>query len=437
MATLSFGSSALKLTDAVQNQGVFALYTLPVSSAQGFSITFNFYSYGGTGADGISFFLVNGNQSPTGPGGFGGSLGYAQQNTTPGLLGGYLAIGFDEFGNFSNPTEGRVGGPDETPNSIAIRGSQAINYRYLTGTRELPVSLDVPGETASRDAARRRAKVDLSPAGILSVQVDLNNDGDFGDRGEQAITSFNLIAAGNGFLPESVKFGFAAGTGQQTNIHEVDGLEIRTFAGNPIPGNVADQLLIVGGNSNETLTSGSSNDTLIGNLGNDTLIGNDGDDILSGGSGKDRLLGGNGGDRFVFAGITKPAALAASLLRSRDVIAGFRQREGDRIQLDFDNNLATLNLPKGLFNAGRIRGRNLKNAVREAYADRDQRRNGNQKLQDNQAVFFRYSGRTYLSVNDNRDPFAANRDLVVEITGMQFRPGDRRAGTLRVGNYFA
>ena len=58
------------------------------------------------GADGISFFLIDGTATPTKAGGFGGSLGYAQNTsppapTIPGIVGGYLGVGLDEFGNYS------------------------------------------------------------------------------------------------------------------------------------------------------------------------------------------------------------------------------------------------------------------------------------------------------------------------------------------------
>jgi hypothetical protein len=83
-----------------------------------------------TGADGVSFFLADGSKPLTTPGGFGGSLGYAQ-TTEPfpvdGILGGYLGVGFDEFGNFGNNLEGRGAGcsqPDSGfyPNYVTLRG---------------------------------------------------------------------------------------------------------------------------------------------------------------------------------------------------------------------------------------------------------------------------------------------------------------------------
>ena len=149
-------SKIIRLTDAVPTQAQLRLFSTPIDTAKGLSVTFDFFSYGGsggssggTGGDGFSFSLIDGNQSLINPGGFGGSLGYAQRsNADPksGITGGYLGIGFDEFGNFSSGTEGRVGGniSSKVPDAVAVRGSQATNYKFLTGTQTLPKSLDVP-----------------------------------------------------------------------------------------------------------------------------------------------------------------------------------------------------------------------------------------------------------------------------------------------------
>jgi hypothetical protein len=219
------GQGTLRLTSAGLNQSSFVIFNDPISSNQGLSITFDFFSYGGNGADGISFFLIDGAASPIQAGAFGGSLGYAQRTGTAGLVGGYLGIGFDEFGNFSAATEGRVGGTGVAPDSIGVRGSAANGYKFLTGSGTLPTSLDVAGN--DRTAARRSARIDLSPTGVLKVQVDLNADGDFLDVGESptALQGYD-VAANNGALPANFKFGFSASTGGSTNIHEIRSLSI-------------------------------------------------------------------------------------------------------------------------------------------------------------------------------------------------------------------
>jgi Ca2+-binding RTX toxin-like protein len=418
---LTSTNGVLRLTDANFSQSSLVLYTSPVSSSQGLKINFDFYAYGGTGADGISFFLLDGSQAPTKSGGTGGSLGYAPlvrgETNEAGIAGGYLGIGFDEFGSFSGADEGRIGGIGVTPDAIAVRGSAATNYAYLAGTQTLPISLDNPGAGATRANSRRQAQIDLTPNGLLSVRVDLNNDGDFLDAGELAIDSLNVVAV-NGALPSSFKFGFAASTGGSTNIHEIGNFSVKTAANADIPGRFSD-LLVVGSDGDDQLVGGDTTD-----------------DIITGGAGKDTVTGGGGADRFLFSGSTKAEALRTSTLRSLDQIKDFNFSEGDRFQLDFDNNLNTVELPRRLYNAGSQKG-SLRKAVKSAYADKFTQRRGNQALKANEAVFFTSGSRTYLSINDNKAAFSAQRDLLVDVTGIQFASGDaQRLGTLGRDRYF-
>jgi serralysin len=408
-------SKIIRLTDAVPNQAQLRLFSTPIDTVKGLSVTFDFFSYGGaggasggTGGDGFSFSMIDGSQPLINPGGFGGSLGYAQRNNTDpksGITGGYLGIGFDEFGNFSSGTEGRVGGniSGKVPDAVAVRGSQATNYKFLTGTQTLPKSLDVPAAQGGTQAtSRKRAKIDLSPAGQLTVQVDLNGNDVF--EPTEKLVNYNVITAGqNGALPATLKFGFAGSTGVATNIHEFVGVgafPVTTFDGIPIPGDFLTNILFSGAN-------------------------------------RDILKGSDGVDHFVFSGASKAAALKNSLIRSLDKIIDFKQAEGDRFQLDFDRNLQTINLPKGLANAGKIKkAKNLTEAAQAAYADKNQKKKGSQALKANEAVFFKFGKSSYLSVNDNKSPFAAKADLVVDVTGIQYKLGDAKQGSLAIGNYF-
>ncbi|MCU0523528.1 MAG: hypothetical protein MUF72_01745 [Elainella sp. Prado103] len=436
----------LRLTDAVANQSAYLVYSTenkaPISSAGGLSITFDFYAYGGTGADGISFFLVDGAKPIQRVGGFGGSLGYAPYQldgiVQPGVDGGYLGIGFDEFGSYSSPTEGRTGGPGNQSDAIVVRGSQVTNYNYLSGT-QLPsgLSLDNPGAGATRENSKRTAKIDLAPTGVLSVKVDLNQDGDFDDLGENAIPGLDVVANGNGTLPTSFFFGFAASTGAQTNIHEVGNFRVTAFNGTPIPGSFSGDLVIVqpgdtpskpiGGGGNDVIETGNGNDSLVGNAGNDILIGNQGSDTLTGGTDV---------DRFYFRGASRTEALRSSTLRSRDRITDFRFSEGDKFGLDFDRNLETIEKPRGLFNSGKEKGKNLLKAAEAAYNDKDFKKKGDQRLKAGEAIFFRLGNSTYLSINNGRAGFSPTDDLLADVTGIQFKSGDLKKGTLKVADYF-
>lgn len=438
-------STILTLTSAEPGQSKFVLYnpTQAVDSSKGLSITFDFYAYGGTqpnGADGIGFFFIDGSKTPTQPGGFGGSLGYAQiLNTgTPGLEGGYLGIGFDEYGSFSstldptpddnNPADGeRIDGPGGTRDSIAVRGSQATNYKYLKGTDTLPLSLDNPDPAATRETSKRTAKIDLSPTGQLTVYLDLNQNGVI-EAGEQVL-NFNVIDSNNGPLPASFKFGFAASTGGFTNIHEVGNFKITAFDGSDLGLNAAIDVINpnTGNKPNDGVTfTQQTGGTLTGTTGNDTIVGSAQADVLT---------GNRGGDRFVFSGATKQAALRSSTLKNLDQVKDFNFVEGDRFQLDFDNNLSTVELPKKVFNAGILKG-SLANATKKAYADKNFKTKGNQALKPNEAVFFRLGKRTYLSVNDNKAGFSPQNDLLVNVTGISFKSGDATRGALTTSNYF-
>ena len=397
--------SRIRLTSAERFQANYVPFSTAVSSANGVSVTFNFYAYGGGatgGGDGLSFFFINGSQLPSQIGGSGGSLGYAPRENEPGLTGGYLAVGFDAFGSFSNALDGRTGGPGTIRDAVVVRGSENTNYNYLDGTgyNELPISLDNPDPGATPENSKRTAKVTLDPGGNLTVSLDLDLNGTI--EADETVITLNVVAAGNEPLPATFRFGFAASTGAATNIHEIDNLQVTTFDGRPIVGGFTDDRIVI-----------------------NTLD-------------RDILTGGPGADRFVFAGAGKKQTLRSSTVNRLDQVIDFSFSQGDRFQLDVDNNLATvapIEKPKQLFNAGKLKG-SLKKAAGLAYADKDFKKKGNQALKPNEAVFFRIGKRTYLSVNDNKRGLSASNDLVANVTGMQFNAGDLRKGSLAVANYF-
>ena len=120
------GHGWLRLTSTGGNQATSAYFDTAFSAA-GATVyaSFEYATWGGNGADGISFFLFDGSTSFS-VGAPGGSLGYANRNAESGMAGGYLGIGIDEYGNFSSSSEGKVGGaPGLVPDAIAVRGSEA------------------------------------------------------------------------------------------------------------------------------------------------------------------------------------------------------------------------------------------------------------------------------------------------------------------------
>jgi len=237
-------------------------------------------------------------------------------------------------------------------------------------------------------------------------------------------------------------------TERWTNLETVDacdpGIFRRGTGANDTLVGTADKDTLMGSDGNDTLLGMDCGDRLVGDRGNDFINGAEGNDVLIGGVGNDVLIGGveqdtlkggPGKDRFVFSGGSQSGALSTSLADAPDHIQDFKFSSKDKFQLDFDDNLRSKNRPRGLFHAGKVGGSNLTAAAKAAYADKNQEVAGNQALKANEAVFFKWKNRTYLSVNDSSAGFGADRDLVVRV-GMQFKPGDSNAGVLSVNNYF-
>jgi hypothetical protein len=121
------GDGWLRITEPLNDQAGFAFFDSPFDISTGVVIQFDYATWGGNGADGYSVFLFDGSYDELtfAPGASGGSLGYDKKTVAPlhpGLTGGYIGIGIDEYGNFSNPTEGRLGGPGQQVNEVGVRG---------------------------------------------------------------------------------------------------------------------------------------------------------------------------------------------------------------------------------------------------------------------------------------------------------------------------
>lgn len=237
------GQGWLRLTEDKQNQNSFAYFNTPIPSTGGLIFTFDFVLYGNTTTtlgDGFSLVVFDAAVTPE-PGAYGGALGYAQRShqssVQDGLAGAVIGIGFDAFGNFSNPTEGRVGGPGQRPNSVAIRGSVGADrmqgYEYITGTDTLAA---FSTKTSDRENATiHTVRVTLPTDKMVHVEW---HDGD----GEWA----TLIGPYECDLtcPEMVKFGFTAGTGNSSMVQEIRNLSVTNI---PEPGSVLLLSLAAGG----------------------------------------------------------------------------------------------------------------------------------------------------------------------------------------------
>ena len=268
----------LRLTDAGGNRTAAVLYNHALPATEGLDVTFDVWQYGGNPnspatADGVSFFLTDGEANLTAPGAFGGSLGYAKKQQTPqasptppfidGVADGYLGVGLDVLGNYFADTEQRgyscahspspAGRPSDDasfgergPNMVTVRGpgNGIEGYCYITATTNYPHSQppgkpwpsnlpgDLQGPTTSLPAgvspqqaqellevSRRQVNVRLTPAPDPKLIVTV----DFGAGPRQV-----LDVAAPTPVPPTYKFGFAASTGDFTDVHLIRNVIVET-----------------------------------------------------------------------------------------------------------------------------------------------------------------------------------------------------------------
>ncbi|WP_027006214.1 DUF11 domain-containing protein [Conexibacter woesei] len=250
-----YGAGTLRLTDNGHDRSGFAIYRHVFPFTSGLRLTFTAFAYNGTrvpgygAADGISLFLADGDVGADRPGAFGGSLGYAQKSfdfeatvpDVPGVPGGYLGVGIDEFGNFANDREARgYGCADRVdrnihPNYITLRGpgvpgSDWMQGYCVLGRTAAPGVLDQPDattRTAPGVGHTFRLEVDPlgrpdgtpNPSAHVRLFADMNNNGTFVQV---------LDAPLPPDPPPTFEFGFGSSTGNGTNIHEIRTLRVET-----------------------------------------------------------------------------------------------------------------------------------------------------------------------------------------------------------------
>lgn len=234
----SVGQGWLRLASSTQNQANAVWFDSPIPAAGGSSIQISFsmamYNQTGVGGgDGIGFFLWDAS-STFNAGAYGGSLAYAPKTNIAGLSDGYVGVGFDVFGNYSNPTEGRTGGPGLRPEAVAIRGGPSsgyANYDYLAGTNT-PYDLDFPSLTTRPDQSTqyRNVRVTLNPIldgnGVVTgTQVIIEMQ--FGENG---LWQTMLTTDITGSRPDELRMGFSGATGDAHEIYEINNLTVAVTA---------------------------------------------------------------------------------------------------------------------------------------------------------------------------------------------------------------
>lgn len=232
----SIQSGRLRMTRNIGNQATSATYQRLFPAASNLvEVTFRYYAWSpqtGTGGDGLAVILSDATVTPQ-PGSFGGALGYAQRdNGTPGFAGGWLGVGLDEYGNFSNPNEGKVGGPGARAQAIAIRGGVGSSYRYLAGTTaNISPRVDVRGTSSAQPGHLYRLRIDSRVAGRSMVSLDRDSGLGFSN----LVAPFDAMAtAGQEQVPADFLLSLTGSTGGANNNHELDDIQICALRSNPI-----------------------------------------------------------------------------------------------------------------------------------------------------------------------------------------------------------
>ncbi len=262
-ATDPQGSGKLRLTSngTGLEGGVFASTSVPTS--QGLDVTFNSYQYGGSfGADGIAFVLAA--VDPANPatpsviGQSGGALGYSAQNSTQaGLSHGYLGVGIDAYGNFSDKFEG-TGCTDPAnisqrmPGQVVVRGpgNGTVGYCALQSSAATATSPALTLRATTRAASLVPVEVVYNPSSspVTTASGLVVPAGDYdvtftpvGGTARSLVGALPVVPAGlypsswvsaNGF-PKQLAFGWVASTGSNTDYHEIDNAVVTTL--NPVP----------------------------------------------------------------------------------------------------------------------------------------------------------------------------------------------------------
>lgn len=237
--TPSIVNGRLGMTQASTRQSTSATYQRLFPAANNLvTIEFDHYAYGGNGADGMAVVLSDAKVTPQ-PGAFGGPLGYGFKTGVNGFAGGWLGVGIDEYGNFSG--EGGSTNKGRRQQAVVVRGSGAGTggYNYLKGTCNdgssnttgncLSPTVD-SGADGNRPH-RYRLTVDSRTSGQSMVKVERNTGAGF----STLIDSFNAAGqSGQAATPENLLLSLTGSTGDLTNAHQIDNVQICALNSSPV-----------------------------------------------------------------------------------------------------------------------------------------------------------------------------------------------------------
>lgn len=225
-------SNRLRMTNTgTQESTAVSLQRLFPGDGNYIQMTFKYYGYGGSGADGMAVILSDSAYTPQ-PGGFGGSLGYAPKSSTgaSGFAGGWLGLGLDEYGNFSNRNDSGACASSATTcqtsalsQSVAIRGSRDTYY-LVAGTRTLSPTVSNSTGHLYRVTVDSRGNTTASPQAYVTVERDTSGAG---TNYTTLINSYNIASAtGQKAIPSNFILSLTGSTGDLTNTHEIDDLNV-------------------------------------------------------------------------------------------------------------------------------------------------------------------------------------------------------------------
>ena len=232
--TPQVNNNRLRINQAVGDQATVAALRRAFPAANNYiQVSFDFYAYAGSrydnsiGGDGIAVVFSDAETVPI-PGSYGGSLGYAQRHGSgvdgPGFAGGWLGVGLDIFGNFSQRTEGRIGGyttgAPRTRNRVALRGAESTGYEFIEMSEPL-TNMSSSSPTRPNQPDSYRISIDSRDPNRPSVTVERRAPGS-----TRFITILSTSLDGQPPMPELLRLSFTGSTGSAFSIHEIDNLEV-------------------------------------------------------------------------------------------------------------------------------------------------------------------------------------------------------------------
>jgi len=243
------GSGALLLTTNGTYQAGTMLYKAAIPTSAGLDLSFYQAQYGGSGADGFSFFTQDGAIADVSVGADGGALGYggfkaANRESKPGIKGGLFAVGFDAYGNASakNEAGSQVRGgllcsseTDHgfTPQALVVRGPDISptrngtdGYCYLDGKAIGSSYFGTSNSTRTSVAIPVRIIVDPATDANPQIHVYVWKSGLLNQNLSTADVKIEVAEPAQYKAAQTIKFGFSASTGGATNYHAVWGMNI-------------------------------------------------------------------------------------------------------------------------------------------------------------------------------------------------------------------